>query len=107
MNLSVNARDAMPHCGTPTIATANVDLDEHYAAMHRAVIPGPHVALLVTDTETGMSPRSRRACSNHSSPPRKSAKAWPRSRHRYGTPAERRFGQLYSEIGKGTSFKAT
>jgi two-component system cell cycle sensor histidine kinase/response regulator CckA len=37
--------------------TANVELDEHYAKLHLAATPGPHVVLTMTDTGIGMSPQ--------------------------------------------------
>ena len=57
LNLSVNARDAMPTGGTLAIWAENMTVDENYAAMTPGATPGGYVAIRVSDTGTGM-PRS-------------------------------------------------
>jgi len=54
VNLSVNARDAMPGGGTLSIDTANVELDEDYTLHRPELAPGPHVRLRVSDNGAGM-----------------------------------------------------
>jgi PAS domain S-box-containing protein len=56
LNLTVNARDAMPNGGKLTIETANIDIDEPAADREVDVMSGPYVVVSVTDSGTGMSP---------------------------------------------------
>lgn len=56
MNLSVNARDAMPTGGTLTLKAENVSIDKHYAQMHPDARPGKFVLITVGDTGYGIAP---------------------------------------------------
>jgi two-component system, cell cycle sensor histidine kinase and response regulator CckA len=52
LNLAVNARDAMPHGGRFTIATANMGLAEPCGPL----VPGDYIAVRVSDTGCGIKP---------------------------------------------------
>ena len=54
LNLSINARDAMPAGGHLTIRSRNVDVDPKKAGALRDMSGGQYICIDVTDTGTGM-----------------------------------------------------
>ena len=56
LNLALNARDAMPEGGCLTIEIANAMLGDEYVATEADVKAGQYVAIVVTDSGSGMEP---------------------------------------------------
>ncbi len=54
MNLCVNARDAMPDGGILSITASNFFIDENYAQMHTEAKVGAYTTIAVSDTGTGI-----------------------------------------------------
>ena len=59
VNLALYARQTMPEGGQLTIETRNLTLDEHFAATHSPMKPGPWVLLAVSDTGPGLDETQR------------------------------------------------
>lgn len=59
MNLVVNSQDAISEGGAISIETSPVLLDDEYATLHTDVTPGRYLMLAVTDNGSGMDPATR------------------------------------------------
>src|SRR5258707_8890682 len=107
MNLTVNARDAMPKGGKMTLVKHNAQLDEDFVRQDNGSTPGPDAVSSVADNGTGMSAETLA----HIFEPFFTTKG-PGSGTGLGlamvygvVKQSGGCGWVYREVGKGTSFK--
>ncbi len=107
LNLCVNARDAMPHGGKLTISAANTVLDEHYVRMNLQAKVGPYVVIEVADTGKGIPPGMLDKIFEPFFTTKEIGEGTGLGLSTVSAILKSHGGfvNVYSEIGKGTSFK--
>jgi len=107
LNLCVNARDAMPDGGVLAVGASNAELDEHYAAMIPEGRSGRYVLFSIEDSGTGIPPQ---ICDKIFDPFFTTKEVGKGTGLGLSTVRgivknHNGFLSVYSEMGKGTTFK--
>jgi len=107
MNLTTNARDAMPGGGTLTVRTEEIEIDENYIQMHQEGEVGKYAVLSFTDTGMGMDEKTRENIFDPFFTTKDVGKGTGLGLAMiFGTIKQHNgFINVYSEPGKGTTFK--
>ncbi len=106
-NLCVNARDAIFDVGKITIETENIRFDEEYCADHPGFVPGEYVLLAVSDDGRGMDGQTLEKIFEPFYTTKEVGKGTGLGLSMiYGIVKQNEgFVNVYSEMGKGTTFR--